>query len=42
MKLGEGEVMVDITLNGNQKLKKLLQRYIKRFAFRPKQIGRTT
>ncbi len=44
MKLGEVEVLVGVTLNGYQKkkLKNLLQRYIKRFAFRPEQIGRTT
>jgi hypothetical protein len=44
MKLGEEEVMVGVTLNGNQKkmVKKLLQCYIKRFAFRPEQIGRIT
>jgi hypothetical protein len=44
MKLGEGEVLVGVTLNGIQKkkLKKLLQRHIKRFAFRPEQIGRTS
>ncbi len=44
MKLGEVEVLVGVTLNGYQKkkLKKLLQRCIKRFAFRPEQIGRTT
>ncbi len=43
MKLG-GEVLVGVTLNGIQKkkLKKLLQRQIKRFAFRPEQIGRTS
>jgi hypothetical protein len=44
MKLGEVEVLVGVTLNGYQKkkLKKLLQRYIKRFAFRSEQIGRIT
>ncbi len=36
--------MVGVTLNGHQKkkLKKLLQCYIKRFAFRPELIVRTT
>jgi hypothetical protein len=44
MNLGEGEVVVGVTHNGHQKekLKKLLQRCIKRFALRPEQIGRTT
>jgi hypothetical protein len=42
--LDEGEVVVGVTLNGHQKekLKKLLQRYIKGFALRPEQIGGTT